>query len=196
MFIRGLVFAFPKRSTIIATYVLHPPRLVGHCRISRHHAHPWPVVSQPLGQEHRRLLRFWTQRELVASRHLDGRHHLRRRHAASRHRPRLHAGHLGQLAVVGFPFLRNDDGLPLRAAVAAVRPAHRCAVCRDSLLRQAGGVSPRLSRHLSRSPHELRHPRMGHQGDDLDHQHYAGQHADAHERQCVHVALWLRLERQ
>ena len=134
---------------------------------------PRPLLPPPLRQERGRLLSLRTQRELVAGRHLDGRDHLRRRHSAGRHRPGLLTGHRRQLALVVVPALRDDDRLPLRASVAALRPAHRRAVCRDALLRQARRVSPRISRHLPRPADELPHPRMGDEGHDHDRRHHA-----------------------
>ena len=70
--------------------------------------------------ERRRILPLRPQRAVVAGRHLDGRDHLRRRHAAGGHR---HGG--GQrdrrkLAVVELRLERHADGVLLRAPVAAL----------------------------------------------------------------------------
>ena len=155
------------------------------------------MVPAPFQPQRRRLLRLRPQRELVAGRHVDGGHDVCRRHAAGRHRPGLHAGHLRELAVVGPSVLGHDDGVSLRPAVAALRSAHRCAVRRDSLLRQACGLSARLSRHLSWPADELRHPRLGDQSDDQHCRHHAGQHSHAGEHQPLHErTFWLGVERQ
>src|SRR5881275_2678621 len=87
-------------------------------------------------------------------------------YAARSHRPVLHARRRRQLAVVGVLAIRHDDSFFVCAAVAALRPAHRCAVRRDAVFGQASGISPWISGALSRPSHELPDPRLGHQGDD------------------------------
>ena len=157
----------------------HRVRLGGHRRLSGDHAGPRPVLPPAVGPQHRGLLRLGPQGLVVAGRHVDGGDHVRRRHAARRDRPRLPAGNRRQLAVVELPALRDDDGVPLRAAVAPRGAAHRRRVRRDALRRPAGGVPPRLPRHLPRPADELRDPRLGHQGDDQHHRRHAGRDAAA-----------------
>ena len=60
----------------------------------------------------------------------------------------------------------HDDGVSVRPPVAAFRTAHRRAVRRDALLREAGGFPARLSRHLPRAADELPDSGLGHQGHD------------------------------
>ena len=155
------------------------------------------VVSPSLQPQCRRLLRLRPQRELVAGRHVDGRDHLRCRHAAGRHRTGLLARHLRELAVVGLPAVGHDDGLSLCPAVATLRPADRRTVRGDPLLRQARGVPARLSRHLSRAADELRHPRLGDEGDDQYRRDDVCGHAAADQRRRLYDrALRIGVERQ
>src|SRR5437660_8545639 len=115
-------FSLPARQWL--PHGLLSSRLVCHRCVPHHHPRPRTLVPLPSGQVHGRLLRLWTERELVARRNLHGRHHLRRRHAAPRHRTRVCAGRQRQLAVVGTPSLGHDDRLPLCPTLAPLRTPH------------------------------------------------------------------------
>ena len=81
---------------------------------------------------------------------VDGRDDVRRRHAARRHRARRDEGRRRQLAVVEHGDERDAHRVLLRAALAARARDDRRRVRRDPLQRQAGGVSPRIPRAVSR----------------------------------------------
>ena len=183
---------------LAATHELHPPRLVGNRRIPADHTDPRPLLPPPLRQKRRRLLSLRTQRELVARRHLDGRHHLRRRHSPRSDGPRLFAGHRRKLALVVVPALRHDDRLSLRPPVAPFGTAHRRAICRNALCRQAGRFPARLPRHLPRPTDELPDPGLGHQSNDHDRRDHSRPHATAPRRPRIPrsaalAARWLCL---
>ena len=151
---------------ILCSHELHPIRLDGGYRLSGDHTSSGLVLSWTLQQERGRLLCLRTQCLVVACRHVHGGDDVCCRHAAGGHWTGVHAGYRGKLAMVGLPSVGNDDGLSLRAALAAFRLAHRCPVRGDALLRQTRRILARLPRRLSRSVDELPHPRLGHESDD------------------------------
>ena len=153
---------------------VHSARLVRDSRLSRDHFAARLVFPAKRGEEHGELFRVGAHRFLVAGGNVDGCHHVRRGHTSAGRGTRLHARNRGQLAVVGVPAVWNDDGVPVRAAVAAIRLDDRRAVCRDALRRKARRVLARVSRDLSRPADELPDPGLGHQGDDWDCFHHDG----------------------
>ncbi len=70
----------------------------------------------------------------------------------------------GELAVVEFSAVGNDDGVPVRASVAPFGAHYRRAIRGDALRRQAGRVPARFPRGLPRAVDELLDPRLGDQG--------------------------------
>src|SRR5260370_13673442 len=111
------------------------------CRVGRDcwlpgdYAPAGPLFSSPFGTKHGRLFRLGPRRSVVAGRHFDGRDDLRGRYAAGRDGAGLHARNRRELVVVELSAVGDDDGIPVRAAVAAVGLAYRRAVCRAALLR-------------------------------------------------------------
>ena len=103
---------------------------------------------------------------LVAGGDVHGCHDLRGGYAAGGNRPGLHAGHRGELAVVEFSAVGDDDGLSVCAVVEALGIAYRCAVCGDALRGKTCGVSARFPRDLSGPADELPDFGLGDQGDD------------------------------
>ena len=95
-------------------------------------------------------------------------------HPIAGRRAGLHPRNCRQLAVVGVSAFRNDDGISVRALVAALGTDDRRAVRRNALFRKARGISARLSRGLSRPDDELPDSRLGNQGDDRHRRHHAG----------------------
>src|SRR5712692_3606565 len=124
-------------------------RLGRDCRLPADYAPAGSLFSSPFGTEYGRLFRFGPRRDLVAGRHFDGCDDLRGRYAAGRDGSCLHARNRRELVVVELSAVGDDDRIPVRAAVAAVGLAYRRAVCRVALRGKTGGVSPRVSRHIS-----------------------------------------------
>ena len=130
---------------------LHAARLVRNRRLPRNHSPSGPVFPPCLRKKYRGLFRLRTPRLLVARRHLHGGNHFRRRYAPCGRRFGLHPRHRRKLDLVGVPALRDDDGFPVRAPVAPLRPDDRRAIRRDALCGKARRIPPRISRRLSRS---------------------------------------------
>src|SRR5208283_5962504 len=80
----------------------------------------------------------------------------------------------GELAVVEFPAIGNDDGVPVCAIVEALRADHGCTVRGVPVSGQAGSVSAGIPRGVSRPADELPDPGLGDEGDGKYHQHFAG----------------------
>ena len=165
------------RTSIIKGRVLldaHASRLAGHRRLPPHYASSRALLPRAFREEHRRLFCFRPQRVVVAGGNEHGGDDVRCGHAAGGHGTRLQAGDCGQLALVVLPSLRHDDGVSLRALVAAVRAAHGRATRRNPLFRQARGFSAGLSRAVPGSADELPDSRLGDQGNDRHRLHDAG----------------------
>src|SRR5260370_12233716 len=153
------------------------PRRLGlgrHRWLSVDHPISRLVLPRPLRQKHRRLFRVGPKRFVVARGNLHGRDDLRGGYATGGYRTRVRERSCGELAVVEFSAIGNDDRLPLRAPVAPLRAYPRRAIRRDALPRQARRVLARFPRRVSRPADELPHPWLGHEGHGLHHQHFDG----------------------
>ena len=105
------------------------------CRLGRDrwlfadHSRPGVVFPAAVGTEHGGLLRFRQKRVVVAGGNFDGGDHVCGRYAAGRDRTGLYQWSRGELAVVEFFAVGNDDGVLVREIVAALRVDHRRTVC-------------------------------------------------------------------
>src|SRR5437667_177003 len=129
-----------------STNALNHHRLRSHRHLFRagdRHCEPLHQAREALDA---RLLRLASLDAVVARRNSDGGDDLLRRHAARGDRDGGEERRRRQLALVVDAFLRNVDGVLLRATVAARGGGHRCRADRAALCREARRISPRLSR--------------------------------------------------
>src|ERR1700676_1307335 len=108
-------------------------RLGRNCRLLADHPGAWIIFPEKIGCEYRGLFRIGPRGELVAGGHVHGGDDVCRGHAAGGGRISVHAGRGGELAVVEFSAVRDDDGIFVRATVAAFWIDYRRAVCGDAL---------------------------------------------------------------
>ena len=138
----------PSTTTAQLPHESYAPRLDRYRRLFRVQSGHRPVLRSPGRRKHQRVLSFGARCAVVACRDVDGGHDVCRRYAAGGDGHGRGQRHRRQLAVVVHGDERDDDGVFLRAALAAGRRDDRHRVCRAALLGQAGGVSARVSRAL------------------------------------------------
>src|SRR5579863_219887 len=127
-----------------------------------------------VGAKYRGLFCFWTAGFVVAGGDIHGGDYVCRGYAAGGHGTGVHAGDFGELVVVEFSAIGNDDRVPVRAIVEAVGAADRRGVCGDALRGEAGGISAGIPRCVSGAADELPDPGLGDQGDDQHRRRDAG----------------------
>ena len=153
--------------------VLHR-RLGDRCGLLHPVRGNWLRLHEKRRRELERVLPLGTAGAMVARGRIDGRHHVRGRHPARRHRTRGDQGSRRELAVVVLRHERDAHGVLFRATLAPRTCDDRHRICRDSIQRRAGHVSARISRYLSRRFRQPDHPRLGDEGDDQDSHDLAG----------------------
>ncbi len=99
-------------------------RLGRNPRISAADAPARTFFSAQVESQHRGIFRLGTSGDVVAGGNVHGGDDVCRGYSARRHRPGLHAGNCGELAVVELFAVGNDDGISFRAALEALWPAH------------------------------------------------------------------------
>ena len=122
------------------------------------------LLQTPGRPQHGGVFRLRALRPVVARRHLDGRHHLRRRHASRRDRHGGARRYRRQLAVVELHLQRDAYRVLLCPSLASRRRHDRRRVCRDPLRRQARGFPARLPGHLLGGTDQLHHHGLGQPG--------------------------------
>ena len=97
----------------------------------------------------------------MAGGNVDGCHNICSGYTAGGDGSGLLAGNRGELAVVEFPAVRNDDCFSVRSALEAIGAAHGCAIRGNAIHGKAGSVSARFSSDLLRNADELRNSGLG-----------------------------------
>ena len=103
---------------------LNTCRLGRDCWLSADHSCPGVVFPAAVGTEHGGLLCFRQKRVVVVGGNLDGGDHVCGRYAAGRDGTGLCQRSRGELAVVEFFAVGDDDGVLVREIVAALRIDH------------------------------------------------------------------------
>src|SRR5258705_1467922 len=106
------------------------------------------VLQEPGQPEHYRVLSLREKRALVAGGHVDGGDHVRRGHAARRHRPGGAPRRRGELAVVEPAHERDADRVFLRTPVAPRRRNDRYRILGNPLRGSPGRIPAGLPGHL------------------------------------------------
>ena len=97
----------------------------------------------------------------MAGGNVDGCHNICSGYTAGGHGSGLLARNRGELAVVEFPAVRNDDCFSVCAALEAIGAAHGCAIYGNAIHGKTGSVSARISSDLFRIADELRDSGLG-----------------------------------